>query len=199
MQTAKFSLTLNPTNIQYVRGITPPELVILHALHFKESNGSPIGDDLQLESGEALTVEVPEKAGESEYFHAGSGKIVPEKPFVAAVAHARTDAEEAERLKKKYSAKPPHVKDAKPVFEHCFGTSLLIKFPQTFEEVLPALGLRSILPADLVTVANPVADDLEKKSRSDLVAMALSLKLPVAQRDSKEAIIDAIVAAQKPV
>ena len=199
MQTAKLSLTLNPTNIQFIRGVTPAELVILHALHFKESNGSPIGDDLQLEDGEALTVEVPEKAQEPEYFHAGSGKVVPEKPFIPAVAHTRTDAEEAERLKKKYSAKPPHIKDAKPVFEHCFGTSLLVKFPQTFDEVLPALGLRSILPADSVTEASPMADELEKKTRSDLVAMALGLKLTVGQRDSKEAIIDAIVAAQNAV
>ena len=96
-QLAKFSLTLHPASIQFMRDVTPPELMILQQLHFKESSGSPIGADLQLQSNTAVTVDVDEKPFEPEYFHSGTGKIVPAKPAIPAVTHTRTGNRQAEQ------------------------------------------------------------------------------------------------------
>ena len=63
----------------------------------------------------------------------------------------------------------------------------------------PLMPAAAATATDTATEASPMADELEKKTRSDLVVMALGLKLTIGQRDSKEAIIDAIVAAQNAV
>lgn len=196
MQTAKFSLTLHPANVTYLRGVTPAELLILQQLHWKESQGTPIGDDLQLESGEAQTIEVEEKAAQSEYFHAGSGKIVPAKDFVPAVTHKRTQHEEAARLARKYTAKAPHIKDGKPIFVELFGNGPIYRLPETFEEILPGIGKQSILAADKVIETSIEADDLSKKTRAELVAEAIKLKLTVKQNATPDQLIVAILAAK---
>ena len=204
MQTCKFSLTLHAANIMQMRGVTPPELVILRELHFKESNGSPIGADLQLEPGEALTVEVPGKAAEPEYFHQGTGKTIPAKPAVPAVTHTRTNREEVERLRKRYVAKTPHNQTSKGVFIDCFGESPLVRLPQTFDEILPTIGLFDegtgkglILPADAeISEEDDGGQDLAKKTRPEIISMAVALKLAVRPTDSKEVIIAKILKAQ---
>ena len=175
-QLCKFSLTLHPFNIMHMRGVTPPELVILRELHFKESNGSPIGADLQLEPGEAVTVEIEGKAEEPEYFHQGTGKTIAKKDAVPPVTHPRTNREEIERLKRKYIAKIPGKQDSKDVFTECFGSSPMVKLPETFDEVLPQIGLFDegtgkglILPADAeVAEEDDGGQDLGDKTRAEL-------------------------------
>jgi hypothetical protein len=196
MQTCKFTLTLNPASSIHLRGVTPAELVCLHALHFKESAGSPIGADLQLEPGEALTVDVPGKAGEGEYFHTGTGKQVLAKEPIPAITHARTDKEEIERLKRKYNSKPPHIKNAPVVFEHAFGAGSMVRIPHTFDEVLERLGIGSILPEDHEFVDTASVAGLLKLSRFELANEALTLKLKVKPSDSKEQIVANILDAR---
>ena len=203
-QLAKFSLTLHPASIQFMRDVTPPELMILQQLHFKESSGSPIGADLQLQSNTAVTVDVDEKPFEPEYFHSGTGKIVPAKPVIPAVTHTRTNREEIARLSKKYKCPVPHNPGSKNVFIELFGSSPAVNLPQTFDEVLPSMNLIDeatgkglILPADVIVAADPMADDLNKLLRHELVTKAAALKLTVRQTDSKEMLIGKIVAAEK--
>lgn len=196
MQTCKFTLTLNPASSIHLRGVTPAELVCLRELHFKESAGSPIGADLQLEPGEALTVDMEGKAAEPEYFHQGSGKMVPEKEAAQPVTHKRTDKEEIERLRRKYNSKPPHVKNAAVVFEHCFGTGSMVRIPQSFDEVLERIGIDQILPENHEFVDTESVAGLAKLSRFELVNQAVNLKLKVKPSDSKEQIAANILDAQ---
>ena len=199
MQTCKFTLTLHPFHSVPMRGVTPAELVILRELHFKESNGSPIGDDLQLEAGEAQTVEVEEQASQAEYFHQGSGKTVPAKIAVPAQTHKRTDREEIDRLKRKYIAPIPHIKGSKPAFFQIFGESPMVRLPETIEEVLQQIGIAGILPPDAVIEDNPEAEELADLSRAELVTKAVKLGLTVKANDGKEAIISKIIDAQAKV
>ena len=206
MQTCKFSLTLNPFNVMFVRGITPAELTILQQIHFKESSGSPIGEDLQLEPGEALTVDLEGKAAEPEYFHQGTGKTVPFKPAEPPVTHVRTNREELERLRKKYRCAIPHIPGSKNAVNEIYGTTPNVRLPETFDEVLSSMGLVDettgkplILPADVSLPDNQEARDLEGKTRAELVQMAIPLKLTVRPSETKEALIAKIIKAQAPV
>lgn len=204
MQTCKFSLTLHAANIMHLRGVTPAELVILRELHFKESNGSPIGADLQLEPGEALTVDDEGKAAQPGYFHQGSGKFVDPVDAVPPVTHKRTNREEVERLKRKYIAKIPGKKDSRGVFIDTFGESPMVQLPETFDQVLPQIGLFDegtgkglILPADVeVSDEDDGGQDLDKKTRAEVVSIAVALKLAVRPTDSKGVIISKILKAQ---
>jgi hypothetical protein len=90
------------------------------------------------------------------------------------------------------------------VFIELFGSSPAVNLPQTFDEVLPSMNLIDeatgkglILPADVIVVADPMADDLTKLLRHELVTKAAALKLTVRQTDSKEMLIGKIVAAEK--
>jgi len=204
MQTCKFSLTLHPANIMHMRGVTPAELVILRELHFKESNGSPIGSDLQLEPGEALTIDDEGKAAQPGYFHQGSGKFVDPVEAVPPVTHKRTNREEIERLKRKYLAKIPGKKDSQGVFVDCFGASPMVQLPETFDEVLTQIGLFDegtgkslILPADAeVSDEGDGGQGLDDKTRAEVVAIAVGLKLAVRPTDSKGVVIGKILKAQ---
>lgn len=203
MQTCKFSLTLHPANIMHLRGVTPAELLILHQLHFKESNGSPIGADLQLEPGEALTVDDEGKAAQPGYFHQGSGKFVDPVEAVPPVTHKRTQREEIERLKRKYVAKIPGKKDSAGAFVDCFGTSPMVQLYEKFEEVLERIGKRDevtgdylILPAEVEFAEDDGNQKLADKTRSEIVAIALPLKIAVRPTDSKDTIIGKILKAQ---
>jgi len=196
MQTAKFTLTLHPFHSVPLRGVTPAELVVLRELHFKESQGTPIGPDLQLEPGEAVTVEQEGRAGEPEYFNQQSGKVVPAKPEVPPVTHKRTDQEEIARLKRKYVAPIPHIKGSKPAFAQTFGESAMVALPQTFDEVLERLGLPGILPDNAETIDTTSVDGLVKLSRFELVQRAVDLKLRVKSTDQKNEIAAAILDAE---
>jgi hypothetical protein len=200
-QTAKFSLTLHKDHVTFLTGITPPQLMILASLHWKESQGTPIGADLQLEPGVALTVDQEGKAAEAGYFHQGSGRQVEPKEAVAPVTHVRTMREEAERLKKKYACTIPHTPGNTRVFTELFGSSPAVRLPETFDEVLEGLGLPGILPVDGKVDKQPdEVTDLAKLERHELVTKAIALKVKINQTDSKETIIGKILvaASEKP-
>lgn len=192
-QTAKLSLTTAPHNTIVLRGVTPPELFLLRELHHRESNGSPIGSDLQLEEGEAVTIDEPEKAAEPEYFHTGSGKGVPAKPFVPAVTHVRTQREEIERLRKKYHCGIPHIPGSKMVFNETFGAGSNVELPEKFSVVCDRLGLDNPIPFGQSPKVNFEVEDLGKKSRADLVLDAVALGIKVSQTDSIHSLIGKIV------
>ena len=198
-QTAKFSLTLHKDNVMHVRGITPPELLILRELHYKESAGTPIGPDLQLEPDEAVTVDQPSKGAEPEYFNSTAGKIIPAKEAVSAVTHVRTNREEVDRLKRKYIAKVPHNPESKGVFVDLFGPSPAVKLPEKFEDILEAIGIDAILPVEATIKENPEVNDLAGKLRHELVTEAVKLGLTVKQTDSKEQLIGAIIVAKSKI
>lgn len=198
-QTAKLSLTLTPFNVMHLRGITPPELLILRELHHKESNGSPIGADLQLEEGEALTIDEPEKAAEAEYFHGGSGRHVPAKEAIPAKTHVRTQREEIERLSKKYHCAIPHIPGSKNVFTETFGAGMNVGLPETFDVVCDKLVINRPLPVGEVIKPNFEADDLGKKSRADLVLDAAKLGIKVGQTESVHSIIGKIVVGRSDI
>ena len=198
-QTAKVTLTLHKDNVMVLYGITPPELMILRELHYKESAGTPIGDNLQLLPDPAVEIDQPGKAAEPEYFHTGTGKTVPDKDAIPPVTHVRTNREEVDRLKRKYIAPIPHTPGNTPVFVEIFGASPAVKLPETFDEVLPGLGLNPILPVDAVIEVNPEVNDLAGKLRSELVTEAVKLGLTVKQTDSKEQLIGAIIVAKSKI
>jgi hypothetical protein len=194
MQIANGIVVLTPENQQPVRGVTPPEVLILHRLHFKESNGSPL-KDFVIQPGEAVMVEVPERAAEEEYFNQNSGKMVAARPAVPAKTHPRTPGEEAQRLKRKYSG----VIEGKTAFEATFGSASVINLPKTFADIEDIVGItfsKSTDEAAEPSHADNRWEELISKSRTELVEIAIGLKLKTDPADGKETIVDAIITAE---
>jgi len=191
MQIAKGIVVMHAASQQTVYGVTPPEVLILHMMHFKESNGSPLKDFVVL-PGEAVTVDFDGKIAEPEYFHQGTGKTIPAKPAVPAVTHKRTNREEIERLKRKYTGNI----ERKTAFAAAFGDAKVITLPDTFEEIVELVGIS--FPKAKAESLNPSEAELHRAElaalkRPELVKIALSFKLQVSPKDSVEAIVDAII------
>jgi hypothetical protein len=199
MELAKGTVILSPENKQSKEGMTPGEVLILHRLHFRNANGSPLGGDWKV-YGTALTVDVPAKAGEPEWFNQQSGKVVPATPAIPAKTHKRTNREEVERLRRKYTGT---VKDDAgrniPVFQAVFGTASNVQLPQTFDEIEDAVG-QSFPQLSAEVVALSEADHeraaLLKQRRPELVRLAIEHKLKVDVEDDNSAIVDAILEAK---
>jgi hypothetical protein len=195
MQIANGIVVLHVHSQLPVSGATPAEVLILHAMHFKESNGSPL-KDFFVQPGEAQTVEFEAKLAEPEYFHQGTGKTVPAVPAVPARTHQRTNREEIDRLKRKYTG----VIEGKPVFNAVFGDAKIITLPETFAEISGDVGIE--FPGQTEKIEPPDAAGLRRAElmamkRHELVREALNLKLQVAPADSSEAIADGIIDAEK--
>jgi hypothetical protein len=197
MQIANGTVILSPENHQYKHGITPAEALLLKELHFQYSNGTPLGPDFVIQKGEALTVEQEGKPAEEEYFNQNTGKHVPAKPAVPAKTHPRTNAEEVERLRKKYTGNITKNGVSLPAFQAVFGMSRTVKLPETFAEIEEACGIQfheSEIPGH--TEDKQRAFDLSKRTRPELCEMALALKLKIAAGDSKDFIIASIINAE---
>src|SRR5690242_13521736 len=102
-QIANGTVILSPENHQYRYGITPPEALILKELHFQFSNGSPLGQDFIIQPGEAVTIEAEAKPAEEAFFDQHRGRHIEAKAAVPAKTHPRTNAEEIQRLRRKYT------------------------------------------------------------------------------------------------
>lgn len=102
MEIAQGSVRRNPHSVDVKRDLTPAECLLIHAIHFKNAQGSPLGDDFAV-YGEAITIESPSKPAEDETFNAITGHRTPGTPAIPAKTHKRTNAEEVARLKKKFS------------------------------------------------------------------------------------------------
>ena len=76
MQIAKGIVVAHVHNQQHVTGVTPAELLIYHAMHFKESNGSPL-KEFVIMPGEAETVEIEAISAKPGYLMAGERGMIP--------------------------------------------------------------------------------------------------------------------------
>lgn len=203
MQIANGLLILSPENQQHVRGITPAEALILHAMHFQYSQGTPLGDFYIQDGEEALTVDEPGRAAEEEYFNQHTGKAVPARAAVPPKTHKRTNAEEIARLQRKYTGMIKRDGVSKSAFAAVFGDSRQVKLPETFAEIHDLIGgspehpiFRSAKQAPADTIVRDRKQTLMLLGRADVAAMALGLKLKVHAADTKEEIIGAIMAKE---
>ena len=200
MELAQGSIRRNPHSIIFKRDLTPGEVLLLHAIHFKNAQGSPLGDDFAV-TGEALTVEVPAKVAEDEEFNPRTGKMTPGRPAVPAVTHKRTNAEEVARLKKIYGNARVRLQDGTDTgaFSSVFGTSIMPKLPQTFSEIEEAVGMTFPPVSDKGADLSDLAAErnlLMSKPRHEIVRLALEAKIPVGVADDNAKIVDAILGAR---
>lgn len=199
MQIAKGSVRLSPENVQFKQEVTPAEALILHRLHFKNASGSPLGDDWRV-YGEAVTIEVPAKSAEPEWFNVQSGKVVPAKPAVPAVTHKRTQREEISRLKRKYIGQVKENGRNVPVFEAVFGTASTVRLPETFDEIEEAVGIKFppfVAEETELSEEGYYRKELLAKRRADIVQVALQHKIPVSVEDESATIVANIMAARQ--
>jgi hypothetical protein len=198
MQIANGTVILSPENQQFKYGFTPAEAMILYEMHRVYSNGTPLGD-CYIQDGEALTIDSEGRPAEDEDYNPLSGKTRPPRPAVPAVTHKRTQAEEIQRLKKFYTGNITKNGVTSSAFIATFGQGVGIHLPETFAEIEEAIGV--------VFKKQPAASPEEKKLvsrktellgklRADLCEVAVGLKLKVHAQDTKEAIVDAIIAAE---
>lgn len=200
MEIAKGTVRRNPHNSDVKYNLTPAEVMLLHAIHFKNAQGSPLGDDFAV-YGEAVTIESPSKPAEDETFNAITGHRTPGTPAVPAKTHKRTNSEEVARLKKKFANARVRLDNGADVeaFGSVFGTAIMPKLPQTFDEIEDVVGMK--FPK---LDANPVADSeasayrnlLLAKPRHAIVQMALAAKIHVGVSDDNASIVDKIIAAE---
>jgi hypothetical protein len=190
MQTANGLLLKCPESHQMLRNITPGEALILHKLHFQYANGNPLGDFV-IQPEAAVTIDIPAQAAREEEHNLLTGKVTPGKPAVPAKTHPRTNSEEVERLKRKYTG----LIEGKTAFEGTFGSALGVRLPETFEEIVPVVGAHFSDKAE-----DPVSSDekvrttqLAAMKRPDLVQIALGLGLTIHAADSAAFIVAAIV------
>lgn len=201
MQIANGIVVCHVHNQIAVRDVTPAEVLILSAMHFKESNGSPL-KDFTVQPGEALTVDFEEKLPQPGYFNVNIGKQIPDVPGVPARTHKRTNAEEIARLKKKYTG-TIRLDDGsnKPGFEAVFGSNRIITLPQTFAEIAEIVGIEFPKASDSddsgPTEAQMRREELMGMKRHELAEIAIKEhKLKVAPSDTVEAIVDAIIESE---
>jgi hypothetical protein len=138
MQIAKGFITITPDNKQFRYDITPAEAMVLHKLHFKNSNGSPLSD--LVITGEATTVETPFRRGEPAWVNPITGTVTPAVNDVLEKSHKRTNKEEAERLRRKYTGMVKSGNATVSVFLAVFGDVAMPKLPATFSEIVEVLG-----------------------------------------------------------
>lgn len=194
MEIANGTIILSPENHQYRYGVTPAEALLLKEMHFKHSNGSPLGADFVIQTGEAQTVDEPGKPGEEAYFDQVRGEHVKPKPPVPARTHKRTNAEEADRLRRKYTGNITRNGVSMPAFVAVFGSATKVQLPETFAEIEEDVGIqfhRGTVPGHNDERLRQL--ELAPFSRHELVEIALGLKLKIAPADSKDFIIAAII------
>ena len=199
MEIAKGTIRRNPHSADVKRDLTPAEVLLLHSIHFRNAQGSPLGDDFAV-YGEAVTVEVPAKPAEDETFNQITGKTTPGRPAVPAKTHKRTNAEEVTRLKNKYNNARVRLPDGSEAnaFTTVFGSAIMPKLPQTFDEIEEAVGVTFPPLKDAKPVASEAVayrNELMGKGRAALVRMALDLKLKVDVADDTTTIVDNIIEA----
>ena len=195
-QTANGTLILSPENHQYLRGVTPPEMLILHKMHFQNANGSPLGQDWTIQAEPAQTIDAPAKPAEEAYFDQNRGRHIEAKPPVPAKTHERTYMEEVDRLKKKYTGNITSEGVAKPAFIAVFGGGR-VQLPRTFAEIASEVGIQFNQTGETAdNTAAQRAFELGKLPRPQLCEMALALKLKIAANDSKDFIVAAIINAE---
>ena len=200
MEIAKGTIRRNPHNADVKYNLTPAEVLILHAIHFKNAQGSPLGDDFAV-YGEAVTIESPSKPAEDETFNGITGHRTPGTPAIPAKTHKRTNSEEVARLKKKFANARVRLDNGSDVeaFGSVFGTAIMPKLPQTFDEIEDAVGMK--FPQ---LSAAPVADSeatayrnaLLAKPRHAIVQLALDAKIHVSVSDDNASIVDKIIASE---
>ncbi|MEI6195400.1 MAG: hypothetical protein WCS42_13830 [Verrucomicrobiota bacterium] len=193
MQIANGTVILSPENHQFKYGLTPAEALILFKLHFQNSNGTPLGD-LFIQDGEALTVDAEAKPGEEAYFNQNAGKHIEAKAAVPAVTHVRTQAEEVERLKRRYTG----IISGKPAFEAVFGSTLGVRLPDTFADIAGIVGKHFHKQTEEVAHSAEKLRTLalSAKTRPELCEVAISHKLKIHATDSKDYVIAAIINAE---
>ena len=103
MQTINCGLELNEYHTGVGEGITPAEVLVLTAIHSPgvDRGVFPVIIDPVL-SADAITIEQPAQPAE-EAAVLNNGKKIPAKDAVEAVTHPRTQIEEFERLKRRYT------------------------------------------------------------------------------------------------
>lgn len=172
MQIANGIVVLSPENQQFKYGITPAEALILHKLHFKNSNGAPLKDFIV--TGEARTIDVEFKAGEPEYLDRATLRTVPAVPDRQEVSHARTNSEEAQRLRRKYTG----LIKGQTAFVSVFGNQTILNLPATFDEIAEAVGC-TFDEGEFVQKEPTLRDKLLKYTKSQLIAEAEAKGLTV--------------------
>ncbi|MDE2098692.1 MAG: hypothetical protein KGL39_15670 [Patescibacteria group bacterium] len=200
MQIANGTVILSPENQQVKYGITPAEALILYKLHRVYANGTPLGD-LTIQPGEAVTIEAEGKPAEEAYFNQHTGRHVEAKPAVPAKTHKRTQAEEIARLKRKYTGNITEDGVSRTAFIATFGSSIGVRLPETFAEieevtghVFHEAGHQAAEPTEAATRRL----ELMGKMRADLAILAVDdYRLKVHKDDSKEAIVNGILAAEE--
>jgi hypothetical protein len=202
MQTANGTVILSPENQQFKYGITPGEALILYKLHKVYANGTPLGDFF-VQPGEAQTIEKEGKPAEEEYYNPATGKAIPAKAAVEPVTHKRTQTEEIARLKRKYTGNITENGVSLTAFIATFGSGAGVRLPETFAEIEEFIGgtpdhpiFRAEEGQAKVLSQRARANELAPKLRADLCDLAIKLKLRVHAQDSKESIIQAIIAAE---
>ncbi|MDE2100603.1 MAG: hypothetical protein KGL39_25390 [Patescibacteria group bacterium] len=197
MEIANGTLILSPENHLPIYRVTPAEVLILSKLHFKNSNGSPLGD-FYIQDGEAQTVDVEARAAQEQEHNLLTGKVTPAKEFVPAVTHKRTNAEEVERLKKKYTGQISVNGQAMTAFAATFGNAAVVKLPETFAELegISHLFKAQDAPTKSESAAKARRSELVGKLRADICTLAAGLGIKVHSQDTKEEIITAIIEAE---
>lgn len=196
MQIANGLLICSPENQQRKIGYTPAEVLLNYHLHKAYANGTPLGD-WYVQEGEAVTVDVEARAVvEASLNHLN--QVVPGKDAVPAVTHPRTQIEEIDRLKKRYTGLIKGV----PAFEAVFGAAAGVRLPETFAEIEPQVLIHFHKePTDGQTIAtkevNTRKAELLGKLRHDVCEIAGVLGLSVHHEDTKESIINAIVSKEE--
>lgn len=199
MEIAQGTVRRNPHSIDFKRDLTPAEVLLLATIHHKNAQGSPLGDDWSV-TGEAITVDSPSVPAEDESFNPQTGKTTPARPAIPAKTHKRTNAEEVNRLRKKYANARVRLENGTEAeaFASVFP-GVMPKLPQTFDEIKEAVG-KVFPPLSAATKAISEAQAyravLLDKPRHVLVTMALKLKLKVEVADDNTTIVDRIIAKE---
>jgi hypothetical protein len=152
MQIANGFVTTCPEISHYVYGITPAEAVILKTMHQAYSNGTPLKQLVIV--GEATEVDQygkPLMIGEKKPFKRiiasmdsdGNPTMKPVADFEMSYTPStkpRTQAEEMNRLRRKYIGNVTVNGKTISAWEAAFGNGSMIHLPETFEEVLHVIG-----------------------------------------------------------
>ena len=196
MQIANGLVILCPENQQYLRDVTPAEALILFALHKVNANGSPLGD-FYIQPGEAVTIDVPEKAAVEQSTNLLTGRVTPAQDAVPAKTHPRTNAEEIGRLKKKYTGMvtDPTTRTSVTAFVAAFGNAASPRLPERFDELegIGHLFKEQSAPTAAQSAGEARALELGKLTRAKLCDIAAPLGIKLHPSDNKEQIINAIV------
>ncbi len=151
MEIANGFVCPTPEFQHFVHGITPAETVLIRKMHNQYSNGSPlkglviVGEAKEVDQyGKPLMFETRRKIKGNHTQVIGGKKVVieGEEEVVEHTASdkPRTNAEELNRLRRKYTGNVSENGRTIPAFVAAFGEGAMIKLPDTFEEVRGIIG-----------------------------------------------------------